>query len=269
MKTCWNTALVSFLCLAALLFIPGVTQKTYAVPHTPARPQSGAPCNAGDPLNTGISYDATDYTTITVYSDAIGTPRPVGFFSGPTATGPGIGGWTCLDDGLIGLLVGNPGAAYYNLLTTVDGVTTNSVEPNTFIHTGYSELQLLLHRHKQYTFQVQSCTRLWFGVYCSEWSPTLQLTTAANSYCQNGYVWREAAVFDHVCVSPTERDQVASDNAAAPDRVDPAGAYGPKSCVSGYVWREAFGGDYVCVSPAERDQVAYDNSLALARIIAL
>ena len=78
-----------------------------------------------------------------------------------------------------------------------------------------------------------------------------------------------AAPFDHVCVTPAERSQVAYDNSQANSRVNPSGAYGPQSCVQGYVWRQAFGGDYVCVTPDQRSQVAYDKSQALVRIVAL
>jgi hypothetical protein len=73
----------------------------------------------------------------------------------------------------------------------------------------------------QYTFQVQSCSvgTVVFWFFCSSWSPTLQVASAANPYCQNGYVWREAAPFDHVCVTPAERSQVAYDKSQALVRI--------------------------------------------------
>ncbi|GHO80444.1 hypothetical protein KSD_82150 [Ktedonobacter sp. SOSP1-85] len=94
------------------------------------------------------------------------------------------------------------------------------------------------------------------------------LVTYSNIFCQNGYVFREANPYDQVCVTPDQRTQVYYDNYYAPYRVDPNGAYGPKTCVNGYVWRNGFGGDYVCVTPAERSQVAYDNSQSALRILA-
>ena len=81
-----------------------------------------------------------------------------------------------------------------------------------------------------------------------------------------GFVWREADGSDHVCVTPDTRSQAAADNAAAPSRVDPNGAYGPDTCVQGYVWREAFLGDHVCVVPATRSQAAADNAAASSRV---
>ncbi len=77
--------------------------------------------------------------------------------------------------------------------------------------------------------------------------------------CRNGFVWREAAVHDHVCVLPDSRTIAARENATAWSRVDPAGAYGPFTCVNGFVWREAFPGDAVCVSPARREAVRIEN----------
>jgi len=82
------------------------------------------------------------------------------------------------------------------------------------------------------------------------------------SHCRQGYVWREARIPDFVCVTPQARDLARAENAAAPSRIDPNGAYGPASCVSGYVWREAFDGDLVCVTPARRDQVREENRLS-------
>lgn len=84
--------------------------------------------------------------------------------------------------------------------------------------------------------------------------------------CVSGFVWREAAPGDLVCVDPSQRDQARADNAAAASRVDPNGAYGPNTCISGFVWRNAFDGDAVCVEPWVRDQVAADNAAAASRV---
>jgi len=93
----------------------------------------------------------------------------------------------------------------------------------------------------------------------------VSITGDIASRCLQGYVWREAGPNDHVCVTPATRDQAAADNAAAPSRVDPNGAYGPDSCIQGYVWREAFTGDHVCVTTAVRSQAAADNAAAASR----
>jgi hypothetical protein len=39
--------------------------------------------------------------------------------------------------------------------------------------------------------------------------------------CISGYVWRDAFSGDHVCVTPEVRDQVAADNADAPNHTWP------------------------------------------------
>lgn len=83
--------------------------------------------------------------------------------------------------------------------------------------------------------------------------------------CAEGFVWRDAAPGDHVCVKPLGRQRAAEENALAASRVDPAGAYGPNTCLNGFVWREAFGGDVVCVTPARRDAVRQENAMAAAR----
>jgi len=81
-----------------------------------------------------------------------------------------------------------------------------------------------------------------------------------------GYVWCQAFPGDYVCVTPATRSQAASDNAAAPSRVEPGGgAYGPDTCVPGYVWRQANPTDHVCVTPDVRSQTASDNSQASYR----
>ena len=80
--------------------------------------------------------------------------------------------------------------------------------------------------------------------------------------CRIGYVWREAAPFDHVCVRPASRTRVAQENAVALSRIDPGGAYGTFTCINGYVWREAYAGDVVCVTPVRRTLVAQENAEA-------
>lgn len=272
MKKMLKCMLLCLFCLAALLLIPGTTPKSYAAALIPDKQLSGSPCDPSLPQNTGISYDANAYTTSK--TDNPVTPKPMGMFSFARSNAPAIGAWACMGGGLTGLSVGNVGAGWYNLRTTVDGVTTQTTpHSNVVFNFGdHMQIELYLQADQQYTFQVQSCSRrLWWRwfTFCSAWSPNLHLTTAANQYCLNGYVWREATPFDHVCVIPSQRSQVAFDNSQAVYRINPYGAYGPQSCISGYVWREAFGGDYVCVTPHERSQVAYDNSQAIARIVAL
>jgi hypothetical protein len=84
--------------------------------------------------------------------------------------------------------------------------------------------------------------------------------------CLEGFVWREAAPTDHVCVILATRTQTAYDNSQAAARRSPTGgAYGPDTCLAGYVWRDAFSGDHVCVTGATRDQARADNAQAGAR----
>lgn len=83
--------------------------------------------------------------------------------------------------------------------------------------------------------------------------------------CRNGYVWRDAAPGDHVCVRPASRSRAAAENAAAASLIDPLGAYGPYTCINGYVWREAFRGDVVCVTPPRRDAVSVENAMGPSR----
>jgi hypothetical protein len=85
--------------------------------------------------------------------------------------------------------------------------------------------------------------------------------------CRSGFVWREAFPGDHVCVTPESRAQAVADNAAATDRRQPDGAYGPLSCRSGYVWREARPNDMVCVTPAVRSATSEENRLAAERVL--
>ena len=84
---------------------------------------------------------------------------------------------------------------------------------------------------------------------------------ASAAQCISGYVWRDAANGDGVCVTPRERDDAKRQNANAANNLEPGGgAYGPNTCRQGYVWREAFGGDVVCVTPHERSVTAQQNA---------
>ena len=84
--------------------------------------------------------------------------------------------------------------------------------------------------------------------------------------CIQGFVWREANPYDHVCVTGEVRDQTSIDNSLADQRRDPnGGAYGPNTCLQGFVWRDAFPGDYVCVTGETRAQAAQDNQNADSR----
>lgn len=84
--------------------------------------------------------------------------------------------------------------------------------------------------------------------------------------CIQGYVWRDAAPNDHVCVTPEVREQARIDNSLAAQRRNPAGgAWGPNTCYYGYVWRDAFPGDVVCVTGQTRAQAAQDNRFAASR----
>jgi hypothetical protein len=84
--------------------------------------------------------------------------------------------------------------------------------------------------------------------------------------CLQGFVWRVAYPGDKICVTNDERSRVAADNAAAPSRVDPNGAYGPDTCVQGFIWRGAIPSDHVCVTREEYDRVRADNDAGPARV---
>jgi predicted small secreted protein len=116
-----------------------------------------------------------------------------------------------------------------------------------------------------YSFKLQGCNNGIFGSSCTTWSPTVTVATYYPGDCHIGYVWREAAANDYVCVTPATRSQAASDNSQRSFRINPYGPYGPDTCIQGYVWREAFAGDHVCVTPNVRAQAAYDNSQASTR----
>jgi hypothetical protein len=84
--------------------------------------------------------------------------------------------------------------------------------------------------------------------------------------CKEGYVWREAVMGDHVCVTPQTRNQAKADNARASERRQPgSGAYGPDTCKGGFVWREATETDHVCVTIETRAATAEDNRHAAER----
>lgn len=87
---------------------------------------------------------------------------------------------------------------------------------------------------------------------------TIKISTQFALFCAQGYVWREAAAIDRVCVTPATRTQAAADNSQAGSRHLPNST----TCVQGYVWREAYPGDVVCVTPATRAQARTDNTNA-------
>jgi hypothetical protein len=85
-------------------------------------------------------------------------------------------------------------------------------------------------------------------------------TVLAAAICEQGYVWRDAADGDGVCVTPEEREIAKLQNASATNnRQKGGGAYGPNTCRQGYVWREAFSGDVACVTPHERSEAQRQN----------
>jgi hypothetical protein len=96
-------------------------------------------------------------------------------------------------------------------------------------------------------------------------SAAAAIAREAPATCLTGYVWRMARENDFVCVVPEARELAAQENRVAPQRWNPAGAYGPKSCISGFVWREAFKEDTVCVTPERREAVREENRLAASR----
>lgn len=107
------------------------------------------------------------------------------------------------------------------------------------------------------------------GGGCSINSPTetsKKDCTYGPDTCVQGFVWRDAAPNDHVCVTPNLREQAHIDNSQANLRRSPTGGpYGPNTCIPGYVWRNAFDGDVVCVVPETRSQTAEANNQANSR----
>lgn len=97
-------------------------------------------------------------------------------------------------------------------------------------------------------------------------SATVRITSNYVQRCLQGYVWREAAPGDLVCVTPQVRQQARDDNAQANNRRQPGGgAYGPDTCRQGFVWREATPADHVCVTGQVRQQARDDNARAAER----
>jgi hypothetical protein len=99
-------------------------------------------------------------------------------------------------------------------------------------------------------------------------TPTVAAQPFGPDTCINGFVWREAAPGDNVCVTPATRDATAAQNAQAIANRDPLGAFGSNSCKQGFVWREAFDGDVVCVTPDVRAATKADNAQAASRKVA-
>ena len=104
-----------------------------------------------------------------------------------------------------------------------------------------------------------------FGAFAMSAAATSSGRDYGPDTCLNGFVWRDAAPGDHVCVTPDIRAQAADDNAHAAERTTRYGPYGPNTCMYGLVWRAAFVGDQVCVDPEIRDQAIADNAKAAAR----
>ena len=85
--------------------------------------------------------------------------------------------------------------------------------------------------------------------------------------CRQGYVWREATPYDHVCVSPATRQQARMENNMAASRVNQVDhSYGPDTCQGGFVWRETTPNDHACVVPEVRSQARADNAIASSRL---
>jgi hypothetical protein len=104
-------------CLTALVLTLGTAPKSYAAALTPSLPLSGGiPCNYLQ--NTGISYDANAYTVS--QSDNPDPQVPMGMFRFTGSNAPAIGAWTCMN-GDVALSVGNIGASWYNVRTTING----------------------------------------------------------------------------------------------------------------------------------------------------
>ena len=80
--------------------------------------------------------------------------------------------------------------------------------------------------------------------------------------CRPGFVWRQAAPEDLVCVGYLSRDRIALENRLAASRRDPLAPPGSSACRDGLVWRLAVDGDTVCVTPRVRDRVREENVVA-------
>lgn len=79
--------------------------------------------------------------------------------------------------------------------------------------------------------------------------------------CKQGFVWREAQISDHVCVTPQTRARTRAENYAGGRTTVP----GSDVCKQGYVWREAVPTDHICVTPQSRTVAADDNRHAAER----
>jgi hypothetical protein len=95
-----------------------------------------------------------------------------------------------------------------------------------------------------------------------------QVNVLRQGQCAAGYVPRNAAPGDRVCVTQAVADEVLADNKQAAERRAGGGPYGADTCKQGFVWREATPGDHVCVAPSVRDQAATDNRQAQYRLAA-
>jgi hypothetical protein len=80
---------------------------------------------------------------------------------------------------------------------------------------------------------------------------------AAGNGCADGYVPREAAAGDTVCVTPGDKARAAAQNRA---HVNENRAQADGYCIQGFVWREATPDDHICVTPDERAEAAAQNA---------
>lgn len=166
---------------------------------------------------------------------------------------------------------GNDDADFYQVRWTMNrgGVVQSYPQQRIGVNTSFSYASFgpiaAADRANTIGFSVQGCSTGVFGTSCTGWhSSTIVPLPYGADTCASGYVWRDAFAGDHICVTPASRNQAASDNAAAPSRVNPNGAYGPQTCLNGYVWRVARSTDLVCVTPAVRQQTANENANPLA-----
>ena len=105
------------------------------------------------------------------------------------------------------------------------------------------------------------------GITTGSNQATVTITSQFVDRCLQGYVWREAAPNDHVCVTAGVRADTRQENSLAASRRSPTGGpFGPDTCNQGFVWREAFAGDHVCVPGASRIRARSDNIAAPNRI---
>lgn len=94
---------------------------------------------------------------------------------------------------------------------------------------------------------------------------TVRVSSDMARRCVVGFVWREAAPSDFVCVPGAERDETREENRLGPSRRAGSGSFGPDTCIQGFVWREAFTGDRVCVESTSRTRARRSNELAVER----